>query len=67
MEAQGLKQCGGGLEIHGLSDFSSKMDAFSASPTTLRQASEAAGAFVASLAGASGKIMEKIEGVLNSK
>lgn len=60
MEAQGLKHCGGGLEIHGDSDFSSKMDALRASSTALSQAGKAAGAFVSSLAGASDRIMAKI-------
>ena len=60
-EAQGLKQCGGGFEIKGYDDFCKLMDHFAADKSFLQEAGQQAGAYVASLAGATQKILSDIE------
>ncbi|MBR1395453.1 MAG: 3-deoxy-D-manno-octulosonic acid transferase [Prevotella sp.] len=55
-EAQGLKACGGGLEINSYEDFCRVMDSF-ADPQRLSAAGEAAGRYVQGLAGATQKIL----------
>ncbi|MGI6231356.1 MAG: 3-deoxy-D-manno-octulosonic acid transferase [Prevotella sp.] len=59
MEAQGLKACGAGLEVVDYYDFETKMTQLDDIPDSIQQRGEAAGKFVASLAGATQKIMEK--------
>jgi len=60
-EAQGLKACGGGIEIAGSDDFVSAMDGFSVQPSSLTSAGKAAGSFVADKAGATQKILQNIK------
>ena len=60
-EAQGLKACGGGLEIHDASDFRRIMDAFIAQPQTIAEAGQKAGGFVASMTGATRKILSDVK------
>jgi 3-deoxy-D-manno-octulosonic-acid transferase len=58
-EAQGLKACGGGLEIHDPSDFESLMNELSEQPDRIAQLGKQAGDFVVSLSGAAEKVMKK--------
>lgn len=60
-EAQGLKACGGGFEIQGYDDFAQLMDRFASDNAFLREAGRKAGAYVESLAGATGKILNDIK------
>ena len=60
-EAQGLKQCGGGLEIKNYDEFQQLMERFSRDQAYLQQAGQQAGAYVESLAGATRKILSDIE------
>ena len=59
-EAQGLKQCGGGLEITSYDDFARIMDNFNAHPQHIEQAGRQAEAYVASLAGATNHILNDV-------
>ena len=60
-EAQGLKQCGGGFEIHGYDDFARLMDRFASDPVYLEQQGHQAGQYVQSLAGATEKVMADVK------
>ena len=59
-EAQGLKACGGGLEIQGYDDFERLMDSFQANPAKLEEAGKQAGDYVLSLTGATQKILRTV-------
>ena len=65
-EAQGLKACGGGFEIHGYEDFERLMNRFDQEPQTLQQAGDSAGAYVQSLAGATDKVFSEVFGNTNN-
>ena len=60
-EAQGLLQSGGGFEINGYEDFESLMSRLSEDASFLKSSGKKAGAFVASLSGATGKVLGKIK------
>ncbi len=60
-EAQGLKACGGGFEIRNYDDFAQLMDRFGSDDAFLKDAGVKAGAYVESLAGATGKILSDVE------
>lgn len=60
-EAQGLLQSGGGFEINGYEDFESLMSRLSEDASFQKSSGKKAGAFVASLSGATGKILGKIK------
>ena len=60
-EAQGLKQCGGGFEIKYYEDFARLMDRFDGDRDFLLDASQKAGDYVQSLAGATQKILSDVE------
>ena len=60
-EAQGLKACGGGLEITHPDDFRQIMNRFISEPQTIRQAGEKAGIFVQHMTGATKKILSDIK------
>ena len=60
-EAQGLKQCGGGFEIHGYDDFARLMDRFASDSAYLEQQGHQAGQYVQSLAGATEKVMADVK------
>lgn len=57
LEAQGLKACGGGLEIQGAADFNRLMDRFLSDGSYLKDTGRRAGAYVNDNAGALDKIM----------
>lgn len=57
-EAQGLKACGGGLEIQGETDFCRQMDRLLSEEAYLLSAGKAAGSYVKDNAGALEKIMD---------
>ena len=59
-EAQGLKACGGGIEIAGVSDFCRQMDDFLANPSRIAAAGQSAGSYVQSLTGATDKILTAV-------
>ena len=59
-EAQGLKACGGGLEITDADDFGRIMQRFTDEPQALADAGREAGAFVGSMTGATGKILADV-------
>ena len=59
-EAQGLKAAGGGFDIQSYEDFAQLMERFGSDRSYLQQASERAGKFVGSLAGATDKILSTI-------
>ena len=59
-EAQALKECGGGLEIASTIAFEEKMDAFAADAALLDKAGKAAGDYVSSNSGATGKIFKEL-------
>ena len=59
-EAQGLKACGGGLEISSYEDFYRVMDNFEHNPQAIIDAGSQAGTFVASLAGATERILADV-------
>lgn len=61
LEAQGLKACKGGFEIHGRNDFTALMDSFFSNYALLDAAGKNAGNYVADHAGALRKIMQVIE------
>ena len=60
-EAQGLLKSGGGFEINTYEDFSGLMSSLMNDETFLKQAGDKAGAFVASLSGATDKVLAKVE------
>ena len=60
-EAQGLKACGGGLEITCAEDFSCIMQRFITEPQTIEEAGRQAGAFVKQMTGATEKILADIK------
>ena len=60
-EVQGLKACGGGLEITCADDFRRVMQGFISEPQTMRQAGEKAGAYVQTMTGATKKILSDIQ------
>ena len=60
-EAQGLLKSGGGFEINTYEDFSGLMSSLMNDETFLKQAGDKAGAFVAHLAGATDKVLAKVE------
>ena len=59
-EAQGLLKSGGGFEINTYEDFEGLMNSMMNDADFLRQAGEKAGAFVASLSGATDKVLSKV-------
>lgn len=60
-EAQGLLKSGGGFEINTYEDFEGLMQSLMNDAEFLRQAGEKAGAFVASLSGATGKVLSQVK------
>jgi 3-deoxy-D-manno-octulosonic-acid transferase len=60
-EAQGLKACGGGLEITCADDFNRIMQRFISDPQTIAEAGRQAGAFVQQMTGATGKILADVQ------
>ncbi len=60
-EAQGLKNCGGGLEISNADDFRRYMLGFEEHHELMKELGEKAGAYVASLAGATRKILSFVK------
>ena len=59
-EAQGLKACGGGQEIHTAADFQHIMARFISEPETLEEAGRLSGHFVEQMTGATEKILSSI-------
>ncbi len=57
-EAQELKACKGGFEIHGADDFARIMDTFASDPAALKAASDAAGNYVRSQSGATERLLQ---------
>ena len=60
-EAQGLKACGGGLEITCAEDFNRIMLRFISNPQTIAEAGRQAGAFVQQMTGATAKILADVQ------
>ena len=60
-EAQGLKQCGAGLEIANADDFRRLMQGFVDNPTLAKELGEKAGAFVEQMTGATKKILADVK------
>ena len=60
-EAQGLKACGGGIEIQDADDFNQVMQRFIDDPQSLEQASKEAGEFVKQRAGATDRILSCVQ------
>ena len=60
-EAQGLLKSGGGFEINTYEDFEGLMQSLMNDAEFLRQAGEKAGAFVASLSGATDKVLSEVK------
>ncbi len=60
-EAQGLLKSGGGFEIHNFEEFEGLMNSFMNDAAFLKSSGEKAGAFVASLSGATDKVLAKVE------
>lgn len=60
-EAQGLKHNGGGFEIHNLEDFSKYIQRFEVETNFRLERGIAGGKYVASLAGASNKVLNNIQ------
>ena len=60
-EAQGLKACGGGLEITGAEDFNRIMQRFISNPQTIAETGQKAAAFVQQMTGATQKILADIQ------
>ena len=60
-EAQGLKACGGGLEITCAEDFNRIMQHFISNPQTIAEAGRQAGAFVQQMTGATEKILADVK------
>lgn len=59
-EADGLKKCGGGIEVHSAEDFSDRMHALVDNPDALHRAKTAAGEYVSGNSGASKKILSAL-------
>ena len=59
-EAQGLKACGGGMEIGNADDFRSIMQRFLDNPQAIAAAGQQAGAFVKQMTGATTKILADV-------
>ena len=60
-EAQGLLKSGGGFEITNYESFEGLMNSMINNPAFLKQAGDKAGAFVASLSVATGKVLAKVK------
>ena len=60
-EAQGLKACGGGLEITGAEDFNRIMQRFISDPQTIAETGQKAAVFVQQMTGATQKILADIQ------
>ena len=60
-EAQGLKACGGGLEIKDAADFESVMQRFISSDEAIADAGKKAGAYVEQMTGATKKILSEVK------
>ena len=60
-EAQGLLKSGGGFEIQNYESFEGLMNSMMNDEAFLKQAGDKAGAFVASLSGATDKVLSKVE------
>ena len=60
-EAQGLLKSGGGFEINTYEDFEGLMSSMMNDAAFLKLAGDKAGAFVASLSGATGKVLAKVK------
>ena len=60
-EAQGLLKSGGGFEIHNFEEFEGLMSSMMNDEAFLKSAGEKAGAFVASLSGATDKVLSKVK------
>ena len=60
-EAQGLLKSGGGFEIHNFEEFEGLMNSLMNDEAFLKSAGEKAGAFVASLSGATDKVLSKVK------
>ncbi len=59
-EAQGLKACGAGLEIANADDFRRYMQGFEEHPEVVKELGEKAGRYVASLSGATEKVLSSV-------
>ena len=59
-EAQGLKACGGGLEITCAEDFQRIMQRFISEPDTIKEAGRQSGQFVEQMTGATSKILSDV-------
>ena len=60
-EAQGLLKSGGGFEIHNFEEFEGLMNSLMNDEAFLKSSGEKAGAFVASLSGATDKVLSKVK------
>ena len=60
-EAQGLLKSGGGFEIHNFEEFEGLMSSMMNDEAFLKSSGEKAGAFVASLSGATDKVLAKVK------
>ena len=60
-EAQGLKACGGGQEIHTADDFQAIMQRFISEPATMTEAGRRSGRFVEQMTGATQKILSDVQ------
>ena len=60
-EAQGLLKSGGGFEIHNFEEFEGLMNSMMNDDAFLKSAGDKAGAFVASLSGATDKVLSKVK------
>ena len=60
-EAQGLKACGGGLEIHNADDFQRIMQHFINEPAAIKEAGRQSGLFVEQMTGATQKILSDVQ------
>ena len=60
-EAQGLKACGGGLEIHNADDFQRIMQRFISDPAAIKEAGRQSGHFVEQMTGATRKILSDVQ------
>ena len=60
-EAQGLLKSGGGFEIRNYESFEGLMNSMMNDEAFLKQAGDKAGAFVASLSGATDKVLSKVQ------
>jgi 3-deoxy-D-manno-octulosonic-acid transferase len=60
-EAQGLKACGGGQEIHNADDFHRIMQHFIDVPEAITEAGRQSGKFVEQMTGATAKILSDVK------